>query len=336
MLRIYFTAIGVLFLVMAYGQSEVSRFAFYNVENLFDTINTPGKRDAEFTPDGDRHWNGYKYHQKLSKLYKVLMAVKGWENLTFIGLCEVENKTVVSNLLYKTPLFQYGYQILHKDSPDERGVDVALLYRTEEFELNTHEFISVRFPFDTTDKTRDILYASGTLLDSDTLHIYLNHWPSRYGGYMKTKPKREYAARVLAGHIDSVARRHPGAMFIVAGDFNDDPTDSGITTLMKNTSETNLAGLLSSEDDGGTTKYRSQWYLFDQLFVSENLIDKQPAPFKVKEATIADFPFLLQEDDRYGGNKLFRTFSGPRYIGGYSDHLPVFMDIIKEKAPANE
>jgi len=326
MFRVVYIVVGILLPVLVCSQTEVSRFAFYNVENLFDTIDTPGTRDGEFLPEGQRYWNSYKYYQKINKLYKAIMAVKEWENLSFLALCEVENKTVVS---------KFGYEIIHQESPDERGVDIALLYRTEDFDRKAQEFIPVHFPFDTTDKTRDILYTKGVLFNTDTLHIYINHWPSRYGGYMKTKPKREYAATILASHIDSVARKNPHAQIIVAGDFNDDPSDSGITTFLENTEATALIPLLT-EEKGGTTKYRSQWYLFDQLFVSKNLTDREATSLQVKNASIADFSFLLQEDERYGGTKPFRTYSGPRYIGGYSDHLPVFMDIIKHKSNADE
>ena len=334
MKRVVFYVLLVAMPAFVSAQQESCRLVFYNVENLFDTINEPGKRDAEFLPEGDRRWDGYKYYQKLQKIHKALAAVKEWEDLTFIGLCEVENKTVVSHLLYKTPLYQDGYQIIHQDSPDERGVDVALLYRPENFELTDYEYLPVSFSFDPTDKTRDILYAKGVLFGSDALHLYVNHWPSRYGGYMKTKPKREYAAQVLAAHIDSVAKHNPDAQIIVTGDFNDEPTDTGITTLLSNITQTTLRGLLNNKKQG-TTKFRSQWYLFDQIWVSENLTDTSSS-LNTKNASIGDFPFLLKEDERYGGQKLDRTFLGPRYVGGTSDHLPVFVDIIKQKPQNNE
>lgn len=333
-MRLVFFIIMLIMSLSTVGQDTSCRFVFYNVENLFDTIDSPDTRDEEFLPQGDRHWNGWKYSQKLKRIYKTLVAVKQWETLSFIGLCEIENKTVVSNLLYKTPLYREGYRILHQDSPDERGVDVALLYREEDFTLLHHEFIRVSFPFDSADHTRDILYAKGLVFNSDTIHIYLNHWPSRYGGYMKTKPKRNYTAKLLAEHISNhVLINNPEAHILIAGDFNDDPSDESLQTLLQKTTDIPLK--LMVPPDKGTTKFRSQWYLFDQVYASESLINN-PSGLNVSNASIAKLPFLIQEDERYGGQKLFRSFLGPKYIGGYSDHLPVYIDLFLQKGEKHE
>lgn len=328
----YFLIIFLLHLsVLLQAQQDSCRFVFYNVENIFDTIDNPGTRDEEFLPDGNRSWNGWKYQQKLNKTYQTLMAVKEWQKLSLIGLCEIENRQVLANLIYKTPLYQYGYQVIHKDSPDERGVDVALLYRPEDFSVEGYEAITITFPFDSTDKTRDILYVKGVLFGADTLHVFINHWPSRYGGYMKTKKKREYAAEILSGKVDSISAKNKNAAIVIAGDFNDEPTDSSIERLMQKTKQTKLINLLANEERG-TTKYRSQWFMFDQLIVSENLFaNNTSSALHVSNAEISRFPFLFSDDERYGGKKLFRTFTGPKYMGGYSDHLPVFMDFKKRQ-----
>lgn len=325
MLRFIIFLLALTFSLSSNAQPDSSRFVFYNVENLFDTIDSPNTRDEEFLPEGDRHWNGWKYQQKLNKIYKTLMAVKGWQKLSLIGLCEIENRQVLANLIYKTPLYQYDYQIIHTESPDERGVDVALLYSQDDFSLLSSETLEIRFPFDTTDKTRDILYVEGVLFGADTLHLFLNHWPSRYGGYMKTKKKREFVASLLARTIDSVATKEKEANILIAGDFNDEPSDSSLEKLMDETNQADLLNLLEKTKKG-TTKYRSQWYLFDQLIVSKSLL-KPHEKLQAHNPQIGRFPFLLTDDERYGGMKVFRTFAGPRYIGGYSDHLPVFLDL---------
>jgi endonuclease/exonuclease/phosphatase family metal-dependent hydrolase len=325
MSRFFLVLLALAFSLSSKAQPDSCRFVFYNVENLFDTIDSPNTRDEEFLPEGDRHWNGWKYQQKLNKIYKTLMAVKGWHKLSLIGLCEIENRQVLANLIYKTPLYQYDYQIIHTDSPDERGVDVALLYNPDDFSMLRSETLEIRFPFDSTDKTRDILYAKGIMFGADTLHVFLNHWPSRYGGYMKTKKKREFVASILARKIDSIAIKQKDAKILIAGDFNDEPSDSSLEKLTDETNQADLVNLLENTQDG-TTKYRSQWYLFDQLIVSNNLL-KPAKGLHALNPQIGRFPFLLTEDERYGGMKVFRTFAGPRYIGGYSDHLPVFLDL---------
>ncbi len=325
MLRFLIILLALSFTLNTQAQEDSCRFVFYNIENLFDTVDSPDTRDEEFLPEGERRWNGWKYQQRLNKIYKTLMAVKGWQKLSLIGLCEIENRQVLANLIYKTPLYQYDYQIIHTDSPDERGVDVALLYRPGDFSLLSSETLEIRFPFDSTDKTRDILYVKGIMFGADTLHLFLNHWPSRYGGYMKTKKKREFAASVLARKIDSVASHQKEAKILIAGDFNDEPTDSSLEKLTSETHHTELVNLFAKTNTG-TTKYRSQWYLFDQLIVSKSLL-KPVEGIQAINPQIGQFPFLLTEDERYGGMKVFRTFAGPLYIGGYSDHLPVFLDL---------
>ncbi len=278
------------------GQKEeqMFRLAFYNVENLFDTKDNPKTHDNEFLPNGKKRWNNKRYQQKLSHIYKTLMQVKALEKLSIIGLCEIENKQVLNELLYKTPLYRERYKIIHQDSPDERGIDVALLYREEEFKVLDHQFIHVSFEDDVRDRTRDILYAKGVIFNRDTLHVYVNHWPSRYGGYMKTKGKREQVARILARHMDSIYRINPDALCVTVGDFNDTPTGSGIKTLLKETKNVYLYNLLR-DNKGGTMKYRSHWNLFDQILVSRNLTDKKHY-IQVKNATIGKFPFLMEKD----------------------------------------
>ena len=312
----------------SFAQDDEFRFMFYNVENLFDTINQPEKRDEAFTPEGDYHWDGNKLDTKINHLYKAIMAVKQWKDLPLIGLCEIENRQVIEQLLYKTPLFRYGYKIVHQDSPDERGIDVALLYQSNKMQLLANSFINITFPFDTSDKTRDILYARMRGNQKDTLHIYINHWPSRYGGYMQTQPKRNYAAKMLAASVDSVSSHFRDAKILIAGDFNDGPEDQSIKILLNQVQHNNLTSLpLQTSSAGGTLKYRSQWQHFDQVIVSGSLLNNKGLEVKTKKLAIPGDSFLFQKDSRYQGIKPFRFLQGPKYIGGYSDHLPVFIDI---------
>jgi len=301
---------------------------FYNMENLFDTINHPEKRDDVFTPEGDYRWNGYKFNTKINHLYKAIMAVKQWKDLPLVGLCEVENRKVIEQLLYKTPLFRYGYKIVHQDSPDERGIDVALLYQTEKMQLLASSFINITFPFDTTDRTRDILYARLKTIQNDTLHIYINHWPSRYGGYMQTQAKRNYAAAMLAQSVDTLLSKSPDAEVIIAGDLNDGPGDESLKKLIAQVNNTNLISLpLNTDASRGTLKYRSQWLHFDHIIVSGGLADDKGLRIAKSYLSTPKADFLLMEDTRYQGVRPFRFLQGPKYIGGYSDHLPVFIDI---------
>ncbi len=172
-------------------QESHFRVMFYNVENLFDTKDDSLTSDEEFLPDGDRHWNTNKFYKKLNNIYKVILGVGEWNPPAIVALCEIENRFVLNQLVYQTPLKKFDYKVVHFESPDRRGIDVAMLYRKELFHVDTAFPIQINFPFDENSKTRDILYVKGSFDKKDTIHFFINHWPSRYGGYMQTKPKRE-------------------------------------------------------------------------------------------------------------------------------------------------
>jgi predicted extracellular nuclease len=327
MLKIFSLLIIIFFIIsLQKGKCQSSdkfRIAFYNVENLFDTIDATDKKDEEFTPSGIKGWNEYRYHKKLNHIYKTLIAIKEWGKLPVVGLCEIENKTVLKDLIYQTPLFQFNYQYIHRESPDERGVDVALLYDNHVFQPLDTCYYTLVFPDDPQDKTRDILYVKGLVYQKDTLHIFVNHWPSRYGGYMATRLKRLFAAKTLAAKADSILKRQPLANIVAMGDFNDTPADTSIKFLSHT-----LTQITPVPDQSGTTKYRSQWSVFDQMLVSPQLLKKgQSLHIPDNTAHIAKPEFLLEKDIRYGGQKPYRTYSGPRYQGGFSDHLPVYISL---------
>jgi len=237
-------------------------------------------------------------------------------------------------LVYETPLKKFDYKVVHFESPDRRGIDVAMLYRKESFQVDTAFPIPINFPFDANSKTRDILYVKGTFDNLDTIHLFVNHWPSRYGGYMKTKPKREYVASVLKMATDSILKINNQANIVIMGDLNDGPIEESLVEFLQAKTDTNeikskqLVNLLALNADAGTLKYQGQWDLFDQVIVSGTMLDSGTG-YKVKgsEAHIFKQDFLLEDDEKYLGQKPFRTYSGFKYIGGYSDHLPVYLDV---------
>jgi len=323
------------------GEDRSFRLMFYNVENLFDIYDDSLTADEEFTPEGERHWNNKRFYAKINNISKVILAVGKWSPPTLIGLCEIENRFVLEKLVYETPLAKSGYKIVQHDSPDRRGIDVALLYRDEDFVLFSDTVIRVGFEFDTATATRDILYVKGLIGGNEMLHIFINHWPSRYGGYMGTVEKRNTAARILKKHTDSLLAINPGVSIVILGDFNDDPGDESLTKILgakypqENDTLSCLYNLMLKKPDDwqyGSLKFRETWNTFDQIIVSGNLLSTESEIRSGHDgAKIFHAPFLLEDDETYLGKKLFRTFNGYKYQGGFSDHLPVFFDLILRK-----
>ncbi len=314
------------------------RIGFYNMENLYDIENDSLKNDDAFTPDGDNHWNKSRYYRKINNLGKVISTIGGWEAPEILGMCEVENIKVVKDLIYSTPLKKSKYGIVHYDSPDNRGIDVALIYRTQKFKVIDSRPILVTFENEPDSKTRDILYVTGVITASkDTLHLFVNHWPSRYGGYAATIDKRNRAADIVRQKVDSIYRANPTANILVMGDLNDYPSDFSLVEHLKakpsleNTTETDLINLMYPIHKAGkigSHKYQAHWGVLDQIIVSQNLLARKSGLRVSKEgAVVYRADFLLVPDDTYLGIKNNRTFIGSKYNGGYSDHLPVFVDL---------
>ncbi len=315
------------------------RIVFYNVENLFDVFNDTLKNDDEFTPEGERRWNNNKFYKKLNNIYRVIIGVGEWNPPVIVGLCEVENRFVLNKLVYQTPLKTFDYKIIHDESPDRRGIDVAMIYRTSGFAPIEYKTIGIRFPFDTASRTRDILYVKGVLSGIDTIHLFVNHWPSRYGGYLVTKPKREFVASVLRKQIDSLFKVESNPNIIIMGDFNDEPWDESLenvlnarldTTGLQSNNLYNLMSVFQKDWDGGTSKYQEDWNTIDQFILSANLVNgKQKLQVSPKGAQIYNPEFLLEDDFKHLGKKPYRTYVGFSYNYGYSDHLPIYIDLIE-------
>jgi len=329
-----------LIIVDGCGQStaETTRVMFYNVENFFDPFDDSLTKDEEFTPAGSRHWTYSRFMDKAVKIARVVLAAGDPDPPAIIGLAELENQFVLEKLVYDTPLRKYGYAIIHEDSPDRRGIDVGMIYRKDLVRLDTFYYIPVNFD-DTSSKTREILLASFVLPGNDTLWVSVNHWPSRYGGAGATAKKRLVAARTAKTALAELLGSHPGARIVVVGDFNDEPADESMKYLVSWEQEASDPGSLRLVNLGprhgssgvqGTIKHGGLWAGFDQVLVSENMIrGSRGLRVKNKEAAIFGAAFLLEADNSHLGRKPFRTYQGPAYHGGFSDHLPVYVDISK-------
>jgi hypothetical protein len=304
------------------------RIVFYNVENLFDCKKDTLTKDNEFLPDGLYGWTPGKFFNKLQTIGKVLLSTGGWEAPEIIGLAEVENQSVLNLLASRLPLSPFGYKVVHYESPDIRGIDVALLYRPDKFSVLYSVPLAVNIPEDHLFKTRDILYVKGVVLNKDTLHIFVNHWPSKLGGEKLSTPHRMAAAQCINKVIDSLLADNPTARILVMGDLNDVPSSPVVLSLVrKDRLSENLMAIPLKKKDKGSYKFSGKWSIIDQIIVSSALLKKNGLHVK-NGACIFAASYLLVSDETFGGEKPFRSFLGPRYIGGYSDHLPVFVDLI--------
>lgn len=297
--------------------------AFYNVENLFDTIDAAYKQDYEHLPDAQKKWNTAKYEKKLHNIARVIAALNDWKGPDLIGLGEVENRQVLEDLVFKTYLNQLGYGIIHKESPDNRGIDVALLYKKSRVKLLDVNFYGIK-GFER--PTRDILHAA-CVIEKDTVHYIVSHWPSRYGGRAETDIKRKIVGAQIRSVVDSLYQLDPGVKVIVTGDFNDGPDEESVTeglgatadsvSLLYNTS-------VALEQQGKYThKYKHETSLLDQMVVTNSLMQNSGLTLDVSDVFHPEW--LQMKDEKIGGSKPFRTFYGVQYLGGYSDHFPVYI-----------
>ncbi|MDE7073567.1 MAG: endonuclease [Odoribacter sp.] len=314
---------------------ERCRVMFYNVENLFDTADDPHTTDNEFTPGGKKHWTPARYTDKLRKIAEVIDSIGQGELPAIVGLAEVENRWVLEDLVGKTVLADGNYGYVHRDSPDPRGIDVAMLYRKDCFQLTAAEFLRLSFPENPRIRTREILFASG-VLGRDTVYIFVCHFPSMIGGEQQTEWRRVRAAETVRRKTDSLLTLNPRAAIVVMGDLNgkaDTPAQEALGTRSSDRRVTtgNLynTGYYLLKKNYGTYRYKGNWQTIDHLIVSGGLLDGRSAWKADRRLTVYNASFLLEEDKAHFGFKPRPTYRGPRYIGGYSDHLPVYLDLVR-------
>ncbi len=287
---------------------------FYNVENLFHPSNDPQTSDDDFTPGGERRWTFYRYNKKIAELCKVILAVNQWDPPTFICLSEIENRNVLEDIIYHPLLVNYPYEILHRDSRDHRGIDVAILYRAEQATCIDTTWILLRDESGKPLHTREILTAK-FLLNSDTLLIAANHWTSKYGGALETEKQRIMQAEKLGKFIDSVVISQPKIAVIAGGDLNDVKGSVPLQILEENYRLQHI----QPPPGQSSYKYQGRWASVDHLFIAGSLSATRCS------AIVPHYPFLLEKDDKYTGMRPRRTYRGYAYSGGISDHLPLLL-----------
>ena len=300
-----------------FSQNEKEIFTmFYNVENLFDTINNPLTEDDEFLPGSKKKWNTNRYNQKINQLTKVFSSINNGYQPNLIGLCEVENKNVIQDLL-KTSFFQkHNYTIIHQESADNRGIDCAILF-DHNFQLLKHEFIKIQIP-NASRPTRDIIYVQ-LQLEEEIVNIFINHWPSRWGGQEKTNYKRVFTARVLRNYIDKYI--DPTQSLIIMGDLNDYPSNESLKNILVKDDFFNLMDT-DKLKGMGSYNYKGDWNFLDHIIVSKNFLNQK------NKIHISDYGVFKEEWLLYRNkeNQLYpsRTYGGTNWYGGFSDHLAIY------------
>ena len=347
-LIIAFSIFSLLSMAQEQKQYKIRTIAFYNLENLFDTENDTLIFDDDRTPEGKDNWTLERYHRKLDNLSQVLVEIGSEVSKTspdIIGICEVENLKVIEDLVNHTTLLPKDYGIVHFDSPDERGIDVALLYKKNVFLPTSFDSRRLVLINDNGERnyTRDQLVVGG-LLDDEQFYFLVNHWPSRSGGEARSRPNRIAAAKLSRRIVDSIQRLDISSKIIGMGDFNDDPDNDSLkkilrtqlepTELVEDVVQHEQVNLINPMEKlyrkgVGSLAYRDKWNLFDQIYFTENLVDPKDAKYRFWKAGVFKAPYLLTKKGQYKGYP-FRTYAGGSYAGGYSDHFPVYMYLIKE------
>ncbi|MDR1416869.1 MAG: endonuclease/exonuclease/phosphatase family protein [Prevotellaceae bacterium] len=341
------TLLALLLLAATAGFTQKQKYvvacvAFYNLENLFDTIKSPNTDDSEFLPNGDNKWTAERYEHKQRNMASAIRRI-GSEMLpsgpTILGVAEVENRLVLEDLIKTSPLSEADYGIVHYDSPDARGVDVGLIYQASRFRVLGSRSVPLKIADMPYFRTRDQLLVSG-LLDGELVHIIVMHWPSRRGGEKRSQPLRNGAAALCRSIVDSLYSADSNAKIIIMGDLNDDPTNKSLTKILKASSsveKTEKGGLHNTmyrwfKDGVGSLAWDDSWSLFDQIIVSEPLLGKDFTTYKFYKSGIFNEDFLKQKEGRYAGYP-FRTYSSGAFIGGYSDHFPTYVFLMRKMKP---
>jgi len=332
----------IIFLLLALSvESSIAqsrfRVMFYNVENLFDTDDDPHKNDNEFLPEGRRNWTYGRYKNKLNNVARVISAAgEGWETPAIVGLCEVENDRVLNDLTKYSPLGKWKYKYIVTDSPDDRGIDVALLYQPDRMRYLYHSAYRIKFPYNHRKRTRDVLHVTGLVSRRDTVDIFVCHYPSRRGGEKESEPDRMYVSSIIKTKTDSLLRIRQNANIIIMGDFNDEPSNRSISETLgavpagRNIERNNLYNLFSryeKERNRGSYKYGRLWNMLDQMIVSGDMLSSEGRVVALPyTAAIFVRDYMLTEDKKNGGRRPRKTFHGYTHEGGFSDHLPIVAD----------
>ncbi|HMI79536.1 MAG TPA: hypothetical protein VK484_12135 [Ferruginibacter sp.] len=337
-------SIAVLSISTVYAQKNSYRpslVGFYNLENFYDTVDNPLINDEEFLPNSERHYNTRIFLDKVNRLSSVISQMGtdiNPDGLALLGVSEIENEDVLRILVNHKDLKSRNLKIVHYNSPDVRGVDVGLLYHPKYFTPLYSASLFVKLPGGSKDAyfTRDVLYVKG-LMDGDTVHVFVNHWPSRSGGEERSIPARAAAAGVVKKTVDSLMAVNPHSKVMIMGDLNDDPISPSITKVLGakgKMSDVKESGLFNPWADFyrrgiGTSAYQDSWGLFDQIIISEAWLDKEQKGYFFHKATIFNRQFLVQQTGKYKGYAK-RTWDGMTYNYGYSDHFPVFVTMVKK------
>lgn len=312
---------------------------WYNCENLYDTLDSPNTDDAEWLPDAPKHWNSERYHTKIAHLARVISEMARDvhpDGLVCMGLCEIEDRAVLEDLVKDPALAQRHYAIVHHDGPDRRGVDVAFIYNPTYFKLLSQRTYPLHDPQDSTFRTREQLVVTG-VLDGDTVSCIMAHWPSRRGGEKASQPRRFLAAKLGRHIVDSLLAINPQARIMYMGDLNDDPVDPSVRKMFGATDDKTLVSaskfydpMYSLYQKGiGTLAWGDSWNLFDQMMISPGLTNGTPGGFRVYGARVFNPEYLRQQEGNYKGYP-FRIYVGDTFTGGYSDHFPVFVILVRD------
>lgn len=338
---IVLVSISVLFQSNARAQPEHAQIiAFYNIENLFDTIDTPDVIDTEFTSGSPKRWDSERYWIKINNLADVISKLGSYDKIdgpAIIGLCEMENRAVLEDLVKALRLKKLNYEIVHYNSPDRRGIDVALLYQPRYFKVTNTRSVPLLITGDNGNRlyTRDQLQVSG-IFEGEQMHFVVNHWPSRRGGEDRSSALRNEAARLSRSLVDSIMVIDKKAKVIVMGDLNDDPTDESVRLYLKARDDKNrlkcgqlfnAMGMLF-KNGLGTLAYRDKWNLFDQIILTQSFLQKNSKGYRYHSSHVYNESYLAQSEGRYKGYP-FRTYVGDNYHGGYSDHFPSYILIVR-------
>ena len=318
----------------------ISAIGFWNVENLYDTLNDVWKDDEEFSPTGKNAWTGSRYWTKIDHLAEVIsqMATDVTpDGLAILGLCEIENKSVVEDLVKNEKLKKRNYKIVHIEGPDARGVDPSFIYNPNYFKVTRSVSYRVQMETDSTHKTRDILVISGSF-NGEPLSVLVNHWPSRSRGELASRPNRNAAAKVARRIADSISNGDPAAKIAIIGDLNDDPTNECVKNIIRTyddlknaTPDEYFNPMEKLHANGiGTLAWRDSWNLFDQILLNKPFVPGDFSTWNYYSVRVFNKAFLKSDLGNFKGYP-FRTYSGGNYTAGYSDHFPVYIVIAKEK-----